>query len=72
MARGIVTVLLAGLGIALSGCTVVQPWERGNLAKPQMSAEPHPAQREALEHVYRSREATSRGASAQGGGCGCY
>lgn len=65
-------VLVAGLLSALSACTTVAPWERGNLAKPQMEAQPPAGQRTLLEHVYRSREATSSTGSAQGGGCGCY
>ena len=64
--------LLIACASLLGGCATVEAWDRGNLAKPQMAAEPHPPQREALDHVYRSREGTSRGASAQGGGCGCY
>lgn len=56
----------------LTACSTVAPWERGNLAKPQMEAEPHPRQRTLLEHIYRSREATSSSGSAEGGGCGCY
>ena len=69
-------ILLAALGLmlslALAACSSVEPWERGNLAKPQMAPEPHPAQRAMQEHVYRSREASGTPASAQGGGCGCY
>jgi hypothetical protein len=37
-----------------------------------MDEDPHPAQREAAEHVYRSREASAGGMHAKGGGCGCY
>jgi len=65
-------VVALGLAISLSACTAVAPWDRGNLAKPQTAAEPHPAQRTVLDHIYRSREGTAGGASAQGGGCGCY
>jgi hypothetical protein len=57
---------------ALGGCAAVAPWERGNLARPQMDEDPHPAQREVAEHVYRSREASAGGMHAKGGGCGCY
>jgi hypothetical protein len=64
--------LALGLACCMCACTAVAPWERGNLAKPQMDAEPHPDQRAVAEHVYRSREATTGGASAKGGGCGCY
>jgi hypothetical protein len=55
----------------LQSCTAVKPWERGILAKPQMALNPLPKQRSLSEHVYRSREASSGGDSAQGGGCGC-
>lgn len=58
--------------VSLTGCTSVSPWERGNLAKPQMAMEPHPAQRELRGHIYSSREAATGGSSAGGGGCGCY
>ncbi len=64
--------LILGLAVALSACTAVEPWERGNLAKPQMAAEPYPEQRAIQEHIYGGREATIGGAAAQGGGCGCY
>lgn len=57
----------------LGACSPVAPWERERLAKPQMEAEPHPAQRSAADHVYRSREGAIGGSSAtRGGGCGCY
>lgn len=58
--------------ILLPGCSTVAPWERGNLAKPQMAAEPNPMQRLMLDHAYSSREAGSAGAAGAGGGCGCY
>jgi Domain of unknown function (DUF4266) len=64
--------LLLAMGAILSGCVAVQPWERGNLAKPQMAAEPHPLQSALRAHNYSSREAAASGNAAQGGGCGCY
>lgn len=63
---------IALVGATLTACAPVAPWERGRLAKPQMATEPHPGQRALLEHIYRSREAAAGGASARGGGCGCY
>jgi hypothetical protein len=57
--------------IALQGCTSVQPWERGNLAKPQMALDPYPLQTAVSQHNYSSREAASAANNAQGGGCGC-
>ena len=56
----------------LVGCVEVQPWERGRLARPDMALRPNPAQRALREHVYMSREAALGGATAAGGGCGCY
>jgi hypothetical protein len=58
--------------IALSACAQVQPWERGNLAKPQMALDPYPLQSALRAHNYGSREASASGNAAQGGGCGCY
>lgn len=57
---------------ALSGCSTVQPWERGYLAKPQMATDPHPLQSSLQAHNYSSREAGAGSNAAQGGGCGCY
>ncbi|CAG7856122.1 hypothetical protein MCAMS1_00497 [biofilm metagenome] len=56
----------------LNGCAEVHPWERGNLAKPQMALEPNPMQSALRVHNYGSREAAASGNSTQGGGCGCY
>ncbi|MDT8363822.1 MAG: DUF4266 domain-containing protein [Nitrosomonas sp.] len=67
-------VLLLLLTIAtLTGCAQVAPWERGNLAKPQMALEPHPLQVGIRAHNYGSREAgASTHSNGGGGGCGCY
>lgn len=59
--------------IGLSGCVSLAPWERGNLAKPQMAIDPHPLQDAMRGHNYSSREAgASDNASGGGGGCGCF
>ena len=57
--------------LALAGCTTVEPWQRGDLAKPHMALNPHPVQRAMRDHAYTSREAASGGGSAEGVGCGC-
>jgi Domain of unknown function (DUF4266) len=64
--------LLLMIAVTLPACTTVQPWERGNLAKPQMALDPHPLQSALQAHNYGSREAGAGGNAAQGGGCGCY
>ena len=67
--------ILIRLGItlllSLSGCTAVQPWERGTLAKPQMALDPYPLQSAITAHNYGSREAGAGSKAGQGGGCGC-
>jgi hypothetical protein len=69
----IVTLLMLLGGLMLPGCAPVQPWERGNLAKPHMALQPFPLQAAFREHIYGARESASGGtASAGGGGCGCY
>ncbi|MBK8739961.1 MAG: DUF4266 domain-containing protein [Betaproteobacteria bacterium] len=66
-------ILLLGACAFLAGCASVQPWERGNLARPQMAFERNPGQAELRAHVYSSREAGASGNGvAAGGGCGCY
>ncbi len=56
----------------LTGCSTVLPWERGTLAKAEMSLEPSPLQSSFRTHQYGSREAASGGGATGGGGCGCY
>jgi hypothetical protein len=55
----------------LGGCASVEPWERGDLARPQMT-DADGVHRALLDHVYESREAAAGKTSARGGGCGCY
>lgn len=57
---------------SLAACAPVQPWERGNLAKPQMALDPYPLQSGLRAHNYGSREALTGANAGQGGGCGCY
>lgn len=66
--------LLAALP-ALSACAMiepVQPWEKGILAKPEMTFEGDKLDLSFSEHIYSSREGASGGTGAGGGGCGCY
>ncbi len=68
-----VIIIIALISSFLTGCTNVQPWERGNLAKAEMALDPYPAQSLFRSHSYGSREAAQPSVSAGGGGgCGCY
>ena len=59
------------LSLMLTGCSVA-PWERGNLAKPQMALDSHPMQTDFRGHAYGSRESATGSSVGAGGGCGCY
>jgi hypothetical protein len=61
------------LTAALGGCAYAppQPWEKGNLAKPEMSMGGDPLDQRFTQHIYGSKEAASGGYGVGGGGCGC-
>ncbi|GAA4097268.1 DUF4266 domain-containing protein [Zhongshania borealis] len=66
-----------GIAIAISGllsaCSSigVDPWQRQNLAKPEMALDSSPLTSALDDHIYFSKEASSGGRSFGGGGCGC-
>jgi hypothetical protein len=64
---------LALLAAFLGGCAYAppQPWEKGNLAKPEMSMGVDPLDQRFTQHIYGSKEAASGGYGVGGGGCGC-
>lgn len=73
MGKGLplVVFLVAGF-MLLPGCSIkVAPWERGNLAKPQMASDPTPSRTALRQHVFTSKEASQGGYGGIGGGCGC-
>jgi hypothetical protein len=70
-ARFLVLFLTAPALLALAGCATVQPWEKGNLAKPEMTFGGDKLETRYADHLYTSREAASGGAGVGGGGCGC-
>ena len=59
--------------LLLSACAMqpVQPWEKGDLAKPSMTFTPDPLDDRFTQHIYTSKENASGGYGAGGGGCGC-
>ena len=65
--------LLLTFIIFLNGCSSmgVEPWERNNLAKPEMALDSDPLTSALDDHIYFSKEASSGGRSFGGGGCGC-
>ena len=61
--------LVAALG--LGGCETVQPWERGTLARREMQWQPDPMEISLQAQINASKEASTGGQGAAGGGCGC-
>lgn len=55
----------------LSGCETVKPWERGTLAKAEMQWQTDVMEETLQSHIQYSKEASSGGSGAAGGGCGC-
>ncbi len=62
---------LAGLAALLSGCTTVQPWERGPLSTEPMKLDDGRTHRfERAAETYREGAVGGAGGKS-GGGCGC-
>lgn len=58
---------------AIGGCAEAppQPWERGNLARPEMTMGGDALDQRFVQHIYGSKENASGGYGVGGGGCGC-
>lgn len=56
---------------ALNACTPVRAWERGHLSREEMAWTGDALESALNKHIFFSKEASSGGNSAAGGGCGC-
>ena len=65
------TLLALACAVALAACAPVAPYQRGYLARGDMSLDGNLGTEKALEKTYAAKEAASGGASVGGGGCGC-
>ena len=68
------TAILTLLAIALAGCATFdppKPWERGNLARPEMQFDFDRLDAKTQQHIYTSKEGAAGGYGVGGGGCGC-
>ncbi len=63
--------LLTLCSLLLSSCADVRAWERGYLARQEMAWDPDALESSLNDHIFFSKEASSGGNSAAGGGCGC-
>lgn len=64
-------VAAAAATVGCAGLPSVQPWEKGYLAKSEMTFEADPLQARFEQHIYFSKENASGGYGVGGGGCGC-
>lgn len=70
--RQLRTILLLALSVMLlNACADVRAWERGYLARDEMAWDPDGLESALNDHIFFSKEASSGGNSAAGGGCGC-
>jgi hypothetical protein len=65
--------ILVALAFLACGCaaTAVKPWDRDLLSEKKMRFIPLPMVNAVDEHIYFSKEGSTGGTSAAGGGCGC-
>ena len=63
--------LLALALLLAAGCATVEPYQRAQLARPDMAFDASPGLMRALEKTFGAKEASSGGAAVGGGGCGC-
>ncbi len=64
-------VVALSIALLLAGCTTVEPWQRGYLARPDMQVGAGPGTGKILEKTYAAKESASGGDAVGGGGCGC-
>jgi len=57
--------------VALAACATVPPWEKGTLAKPVMSVEDPPQEKQQKLRTYGAKEGGAAATGVGGGGCGC-
>ena len=69
----LVALALAVAALALSGCSAmaVHPWDRDLMSEKKMRFAPLPIETAADDHIYFSKEGSTGGMDAAGGGCGC-
>jgi len=66
-----ITILMITSLSLLTSCTEVRAWERGYLARSEMAWDSDTLESALNDHIFFSKEASSGGNNAAGGGCGC-
>ena len=63
--------LMASMLASCASMQHVEPWQKGYLARPEMTFAGDKLDVAYTEHTYFSKEAASGGGGVSGGGCGC-
>lgn len=68
--------VIAGAGLVLSllfvnACARTRPYQREDLARPEMAPDPDPDEAALHQHLLGTREGAVGGFGGGGGGCGC-
>ncbi|MCX7072590.1 MAG: DUF4266 domain-containing protein [Gammaproteobacteria bacterium] len=73
MNRAWVVLITIAAGAAGSGCAMQapKPWQKGVLAKPEMTMAGDMLELKFNDHTWTSKEASFGGFGVGGGGCGC-
>lgn len=69
-----IALLMAALvfaSLGASGCAAVKPWERDQLARPDMALDSDPMRATLQNHIRFSKEGSLPIGGGGGGGCGC-
>ena len=71
--RRVAAALLLAIAALASGCaaTAMKPWDRDLLAQKKLRLVPSDRENAIDEHIYFSKEGSTGGQQAGGGGCGC-
>jgi hypothetical protein len=69
--KNLIYIIVFFLSFFVSGCAVVQQFERERLSDPNMIFDNNPLQKGIKEHYIDVREGSEGATGSQGGGCGC-
>jgi hypothetical protein len=74
MRRAVQALIVVGAALSCMACSSIEgpkAWEKGLLAKPEMTMESDALDARYTQHIYSSKEAATGGYGVGGGGCGC-
>jgi len=74
MGQRCAAVVALACAMLMAGCASIsppKPWEKGELARPEMQFDGDPLEQRIMQHIYTSKEAATGGYGVGGGGCGC-